>query len=137
MTGLGVPEAIIAWYDYYLKNRHVSLTLGGTSKTIQPTRGSPQGGVLSRIVWNMIMNTLLSRFDKGPVRAVGYAGDIILCIGGCDAKSMADLMQEAINMVCEWGRDNGLTFNPAKTQVMLMTRKLKVNEPPLRWRGSG
>ena len=104
---------------------------------IKPTRGSPQGGVLSPLVWNLIMDKLLTDLSASPVRAIGYADDILLLINGVDGGSMRDLMQAALNTVLRWGKTNGLTFNPAKTQCTIFTQKRnKLQMNPLTMNGA-
>lgn len=132
MTDLGYSQTIINWYEFYLQHREVSATLSGVTKTIRPMRGSPQGGVLSPVVWTMIMNPLLAQFTQGPIKAVGYADDILLCIGGTDPDTMGKIMQKAINRVLLWGQDNGLTFNPSKTQIMMVTKRHRCSKPILK-----
>ncbi len=39
------------------------------------TRGTPQGGVLSPILWNLAFDSLLKIFNKGTVVYNGYADD--------------------------------------------------------------
>ena len=40
------------------------------------SKGTPQGGVLSPIVWNINFDGLIEIFDGGPVFAVGFAYDL-------------------------------------------------------------
>ena len=86
-------------------------------------RGSPQGGVLSPLIWNIIINTLLTTFKCKAVKVVGYADDIILLVSGKDPQTLVNLMQKAIKEVVTWGNKNGLTFNPEKTSAVIFTKK--------------
>ncbi len=69
------------------------------------------------------MDSLLCQYKRGPVRALGYADDLLLYITGIDTVCMSDLLQNEINKVVSWGNSNGLTFNPKKTKMVLFTRK--------------
>ncbi len=130
----GVPGAIVTWYENILRARQVSADLQGTKKTITPTQGSPQGGILSPLVWNLVMDSLLTQFSGGAVKVVGYADDILLMIGGKVPSVMGQLMQKALDKVLTWGNEHGLSFNPSKTQTVMFNRarKNKIFEPPLR-----
>ena len=119
----GAPEAISNWYDYLLRNRHVTTTQKGVTKLVTPTRGSPQGGVLSPLVWNVIIDEILREITGGAVGITGYADDLFLLIIGIDPMSMVDLMQRALDQVLDWGDRNGLSFNPTKTVCMVFTLK--------------
>ncbi len=126
-----IPYNIIRWYTNLLKSRSVLAQVQGIQKTIKPSRGSPQGGVLSPLVWNIIMDSFLSQYRKGPVKALGYADDILLYVTGKDMIVMEEFLQEAMDKVLEWGNLNGLSFNPKKTQMVLFTSKRKLQSPKI------
>ena len=89
-----------------------------------PTRGTPQGGVLSPQAWNFNFEGFLKLFGgKSRVKVVGYADDAALIIKGNDPKSMARIMQNAVNKAVKWGKDNSLKFAPNKTEAVLFTHK--------------
>ena len=121
----GTPKNIVEWYDELLRNREVTVTLQGVSRSITPGRGSPQGGILSPLVWNLVMDSLLKNFERGPVKAVGYADDILLMSSGIDPKIVTEHVQEGIDLTLGWGGRNGLTFNPKKTQSVVFERGRK------------
>ena len=116
------PRTIVAWYDFLLKNRRVKVNIQGEERTITPSRGSPQGGILSPLVWNLVMDSLLKQFEKGPVKAVGYADDVLLMSSGIDPTINSEHVQRAINTTLKWGDEKGLTFNPKKTQTVIFER---------------
>jgi ribonuclease HI len=128
MEEKGIPETIVRWYDRILKERRVEADLQGTKNVRRPKKGSPQGGVLSPLIWNLIMDTLLTKFKIKAVKAVGYADDIIMVLTGTDPGTMVELMQQALTMVLEWGKENGLTFNPTKTVAVTFTKATKEPE---------
>ena len=46
-------------------------------------------------------------------------------ITGVDPRSMVDCMQLSIDKAIAWGRENGLTFGPSKTVVVIFTHRYK------------
>ncbi len=133
MRGRGIPECIVRWYDGILRNREVRADLQGCSKKVCPGMGSPQGGVLSPLVWNLIMDDLLRKFGKlTPVKAIGYADDVLLYVKGSDPETMRSVMQGALNLVFRWGAERGLAYNPEKTTVVMFENdRKKTHEPVL------
>ncbi len=121
---------IAGWYNQVLTSRLVSADLQGAHNTIIPTMGSPQGGILLPLVWNLVMNSLLSTFPREGVKAIGYADDVILIVNGDDPITMASLMERALRRVCEWGDHHGLTFNPDKTTTVIFHRGRKRDYSP-------
>ena len=125
MERMQIPASIIDLYGNILRSRRVQAQLQGEKMTRIPKRGSPQGGVLSPLIWNLIMDTILNTFQGDAVRVVGYADDILLMIGGPDPGSLVDIMNMALEKVLNWGDMNGLIFNPDKTSVVRFTNSKK------------
>ncbi len=78
-----------------LTGRLVSADLQGAHNTIIPIMGSLQGGILSPLVWNLVINSLLATFPREGIKAIGYADGVILIVYRDDPITMASLM------VCE------------------------------------
>jgi len=119
------PPDIIKWFSQYLRNRYVFTTLKDITLKRRVMQGTPQGGILSPLIWNIAFDEMLDLFDTGPVHAKGFADDGALLIHGIDPTIMMNFMQTAVDKVIEWGRKCGLTFNPTKTVCILFSRKYK------------
>ena len=130
MEEKGVDAQIVDWYRYYLENRSVEVQINGIAKQRHLVKGTPQGGVLSPVAWNLIFDLLLQRYDEGWVKAVGFADDAGLATSGKTLSVLASRMQRALRAAEEWGNEHGLTFSPAKTVVVIFSRKHKIVEPP-------
>jgi hypothetical protein len=59
-----------------LKDRVTVATLGGSSVRLAIPRGCPQGGVLSPLLWCLLVDDLLARLSESGVFIQGYADDI-------------------------------------------------------------
>ena len=123
------PPEIMNWYDQYLRNRYVTTTINNCSGKRRVVKGTPQGGILSPLLWNLVFDELLAIFDSGPVSITGFADDGGLLTLGIDPQTMVDNMQVAVDQAVAWGNENGLSFNPSKTVVVLFTRRYKVTMP--------
>jgi len=62
LTNKQVDADIVAWYDSLLLTRHTTATneKSGHTVTISHTRGVPQGGILSPLMWNLFFDPLLT-----------------------------------------------------------------------------
>jgi ribonuclease HI len=120
----GVHESLTRWMYNMLKTREVSATLFNESLTILTTRGCPQGGCLSCLMWSFVINSLLVELNEmGGVWAQGYADDIVICVTGKFIGTIQDIMQEALKIVERWCVRNGLSVNPSKTTAVAFTKK--------------
>ena len=127
MRDKGFPELTISWYRHFLENRRVTIKYKGAQITRFLVKGTPQGGVLSPIMWNLGFESLLDKFpDDGKVKIVGFADDAALITVGTRPSELRNTMQTAINTCLKWGAENSLSFAPKKTKAVLFTRKTKV-----------
>ena len=126
----GVRKEVIGWYGYYLKNRTATISLGNTTRTRALVRGTPQGGILSPLVWNIVFDSLLESLRLPGIHPRGYADDGMFLVSGPCPETLVDLAQPAINKAVAWGMANGLRFSTNKTQVILFSRSrnLKINK---------
>ena len=58
-----VPPDNIKWYGHYLATRFVQASIGETTRCRSLTRGTPQGGILSPLVWNIVFVKLRRESD--------------------------------------------------------------------------
>ena len=62
------------------------------------------------------------------ILGLGYADDTAGLTGGSDIDYMHRKMQKRLDLLVEWGKPKGLTFNPSKTVVVLFTRNSKLEQ---------
>jgi hypothetical protein len=74
----GVDHTIIRWVKDTLEGRRAIATLGGSCRSVEVSKGCPQGGVLSPLLWCLVVNDFLARLSAGGVYAQSYADDICL-----------------------------------------------------------
>ncbi len=113
-----IPTGIRAMYSHMLECREVTAELQGEKCVRNPRRGSPQGGVLSPLIWVLIMNEILERFRDSCTKVVGYANDLIIICRGKVPLTLIEEMESALEAVLSWGEKNGLIFNPSKTSCV-------------------
>ena len=122
-----VNNFIKKWYTNLICHRLAYSEVKGNKLAVSPSRGTPQGGVLSPLMWNLAIQDLLDQLEKGAPKPTGFADDICITLIGIDPGSLQELMQNTLNKVVTWGNKAGLTFNPGKTQIMVVTNKKKVS----------
>jgi hypothetical protein len=105
--------------------RLATAALGGDSRSVAVSRGCPQGGVLSPLLWCLVVNELLARLNDGGVCSQGYADDICLLAVGKFPNTVSGLVQWALHTVETWCDGLGLSVNPNKTGLVAFTRRSK------------
>jgi ribonuclease HI len=114
------------WIRSLVKSRSTTVELHGAKRTIISHRGCPQGGILSPLLWNLVMNNLFSfTRNKIPCDLQGFADDLMLTASGFDADTLRDVTQRSLNAIEEWCQDNDLRISTSKTHSVMFTRKHK------------
>ena len=76
------------------------------------TRGTPQGGVLSPVLFNLIMNSLFKEFEaKYPhIKIFNYADDLMIIAYEKNMDTIKQQLGEAIAWMNEWIKHKGFTL---------------------------
>jgi hypothetical protein len=77
----GSEYTIVLWIRATLEGRVAVATLKGASVGLEISRGCPQGGVLSLLLWCLVVDDLLIRLSGSGVYIQGYADDMSSCGG--------------------------------------------------------
>ena len=91
----GVNYTIVWWIRATLEGQLAAATLGGSSKSIAVSRGCPQGGVLSPLLWCLVVDELIAGLNRGTVYTQVYADDICLLAMGKFPNPVSGLIQWA------------------------------------------
>jgi ribonuclease HI len=120
------PEAVVRWVSNMLKQRTVETSLRGSMKAVKVAKGCPQGGVLSPLLWTLVVDELLDNLEKEGIYCQAYADDGTILVEGMDLKTVCRLVEAGLKTVRLWCAGKGLSINPSKTELMLFTTKYKV-----------
>ena len=144
MQQMGIPPEFTGLLKSWADQSRITLRMGGSTHPSFPQeKGVPQGGVLSPIIFNLVIEVLLryvnshaaelgveiraaaARADtRDPLPtppplqllALAYADDVVLL---CPSR---DAAQQALNLVQEWSEHFGFTIGvgAGKTEAMLI-----------------
>jgi hypothetical protein len=112
----GLDETCCRWIKFMLRGRLIHTSLMCSSVTAKDTRGCPQGGVLSPVLWNLVVYRHLS----------GYADGFVIIIQGRFAHTVREIMQNALNVVAKWVVEESLNISPHKTAMVPFTNRRKI-----------
>jgi hypothetical protein len=74
----GVVLTLLRWIDAMLHSRSVRIEISGRNVRMFVNRECPQGGVLSPLLWNMVVDGLLCRLFNAHYQAQGYTDDVVM-----------------------------------------------------------
>ena len=106
----------------FLNNRRLRVKVGETwSRIIRMASGTPQGAVVSPIIFNSFVDDLCDLLPP-EVQLGQYADDIALWIRSKDPKLAANAMQAALDTVDAWSSKWRIALEPTKSSCVVFTR---------------
>jgi retron-type reverse transcriptase len=93
-----VPEAAVDWTENMLVGRRIMVYHGEKMVEGTPDRGCPQGGVLSPLLWCLVVNNLLEDLQREGFHVYGYADNITIVAGGRFLTALRDLTEYALKI---------------------------------------
>ena len=107
--------------DQLLRCRIIKTTLGSQTILRSVARGTPQGGVLFPLIWNIAINPLLLKLTDEGCRVFAYADVVAITISVRYIDTIRHLIQHALHTTVNWATNVGLDVNPDKTEVVIFT----------------
>jgi hypothetical protein len=125
--GHGTEPAICRWICAMLESRNMIVTLSGETLGVSVARGCPQGGVLSPLLWGLVVDDFLWELNDSGYYTVGYADDVAILINRKFPHTVSEILQTALCTVQQWFERTKLSINPNKTVIITFIRKRNVN----------
>jgi len=123
-----VNKTIVRWTNNMLRGRQVQATLNGETMEVSVAKGCPQGGVLSPLLWDMVVDELLKELNSMGIYTQGYADDIAILVVGNNMRLISEKMQRALKIVEDWCSRVNLSVNPEKTVIVPFTKRRNMED---------
>ena len=113
LSSVGISGPLLSWFEDYLQ------VVGGVSSPLSPfLSGVPQGSILGPLLF---MNSIIYLPLSPGSKLVLYANDTVL-YRPINSPEDVTIIQEDIYQILNWTKAHGLTLNPAKTNILPVTR---------------
>ena len=115
----------------YLTDRTQKVRVGSKlSELVAVTSGTPQGGILSALLFCLFINDLPTRLNASVHL---YADDsTIYCTGPApDLNHVVYKMNSELIKVEAWAKTNDVLINPSKSQAIIFSKNKIPNPPPI------
>lgn len=126
----GISGNLLTWFSDYLTGRKQRVALSGTfSNTLPIMAGVPQGSILGPLLFIVFINDIVDSIHSA-IRL--FADDTSLYIIIDNPISAAEQLNSDLIKINDWANTWLVTFNPNKTETLLISRKInKPIHPPL------
>lgn len=121
----GVSDMLVRWINTMLLTRNIQTRRGEVTLSGKVYRGCPQGGILSPLLWSLVVDELLEAIKACDIRTLAYADDVVFWVEGKNEKDMRERMQRALDTLETWCDVVNLSVNPEKIELIRITRRIK------------
>ncbi|MCG8049353.1 MAG: reverse transcriptase domain-containing protein [Candidatus Thiodiazotropha endolucinida] len=128
LQAAGVTGEILNWFRSYLGDRRQRVvTPGIVSDWTCIHAGVPQGSILGPLLFLLYINDIVEDIDSN-IRL--FADDTSLFIIVDDPVSAAASLNTDLSTISRWASTWLVSFNPSKTEALLISRKFNKNQHP-------
>ena len=122
-----VPRNLVRLALSYFSDRKARLVMHNVSSERHVTMGCPQGSSSGPGFWNILINSLLTIDFPPYIHQQAFADDTAALVSSGNFSKIPSLVSDYLTRVSTWGASVKLTFNPAKTNILIF--------PELFWNG--
>lgn len=137
---LGIEGGLYSCIREFLSNRTIQVRVGSAiSQKYEMENGTPQGSILSPLLFNVMINDIPSPTDVNTQASI-FADDGSAWRSGKNVALLNRKLQEHLDAVADWANTWGFRLSEKKTTAMLISRArhpataevtLKVNGVPI------
>ena len=127
MHAMGFRGRMMHFIQAYLDNRTFQVRNGCYSDTFEQENGLVQGGVISPVLFNIMINDIFDDIPGNPTCAL-YADDCSLWVQGRRIRQLIERMQKALDHISSWADRWGFVFSPHKCNAIIFRRYMKADE---------
>ena len=132
----GIKGRILNWTKKYLQNREARVKFQGHySEYKNLENGTPQGGILSPFLFNILMENIATIALPQGVEIFIFADDVCLVAKG---RHRSVNLQRGLDLISNKTKELGLKMNTNKTKLMAIKceppeRNICINNNPIEW----
>ena len=121
LAELNCPVYLQRWIADYMTHRRQFISVDGKKVTCNVQKSTPQGGSLSPLFWNIVINPLLSLIKPSVDFVQAYADDLIFSVTANTWERASIITNKVLDKINKWMTQSRLSVNPLKSSVMLYT----------------
>ena len=121
----GVEGYLVRWTQSFLTDRIAMLEVGEHTREVLTSCGVPQGSPLSPTLFLVFIDDLIHSLScLGPLKAQGFADDLVLWIeGSFRAGDIHPILRQGLLRAEQWSRFWRIRFSPGKCECITFCGK--------------
>ena len=132
----GIQGHLLAWARKYLNNRKARVKFQGhLSSYKELENGTPQGGIISPFLFNILMENLANLVLPNNVDIFIFADDVCIVARG---SHKVNNLQKSLDIITRKSKELGLKINTNKTKAMMIkcappAQVMHIDNNPIDW----
>lgn len=138
LVHFGIKGKMLTWIQDFLTGRKIRVRVATEHSDYRETEnGSPQGSVLSPILFNLIINTLADELNSHPIKLSLFADDSLIWKTAKKPRKLILYLQNALDAIERWSDEWGFKISASKTSVVIFNRRFSATDliPRLQYKG--
>lgn len=127
-----LPYDLYSILRSYLSNRKLILEVNDDQEERTVSLGCPQGSVIGPLMWNLVVDELLSLVLPPNTSLIAFADDITLLVEANSRAGLENTFHETWRSIALWAERAKLTFSKDKTKAIQVKGNLERRTPVLR-----
>ena len=130
LYSFGIRGRLADFISTFLNDRQFKVRVGDIfSDSHEQEMGVPQGSILSVTLFSVKINSIVKSVCPG-VECFLYVDDFYICYRSKHMNTIERQLQQVLNNLSKWSRENGLKFSKTKTKCMHFCQSRKVHLDP-------
>jgi len=131
ISKMNIDQNLFNWIKSFLAERTFQVKVGDAlSESLELQNGTPQGSVISPLLFLIMMNDFPLNDDKEQVKNAIFADDSSLWKSGTDLHKIIKSLQTKLDLIQKWCEKWGFILSREKTIAVIFSRKRPEDLPP-------
>jgi len=123
---LGIEPDLVRWTDSFMSDRKVRLVLEGREgEEHEVETGVSQGSPVAPILFTAYLSGIFDQVEAAcpGVQGLSFVDNVAWWADEKSEKEVAEALARAATAALDWARENGVTFDQAKTEAMFLSKR--------------
>ncbi|UYV70072.1 hypothetical protein LAZ67_7001709 [Cordylochernes scorpioides] len=123
------PAVLIKIINSYFEDRSVEFKYTNVKCIKKINKGCPQGGIISPILWNILLNDFNLSFNESFARVIAFADDVTFVVWSSNIYDLQYNITKCLIKIKAWCEKVKLSLSPNKTGILYLHNyeKLPIN----------